>query len=132
MDTATAFIMGQLNRGRIQRVFDWDKALKILEEKKVGYAIAGLESDMEWTSGEILVDGELTNDSYTFLSSTWATPVIVLKESEDDDHYETIECWCYDTDEDNPHKYGSSSKWQDRHFEEWKKAKGGSDKEEKK
>ena len=55
MDTLHAFAMGEANRHRELKVFDWDR-----------------------TGGAIYANGEPVIDSYTFLASTWATPVIDL------------------------------------------------------
>lgn len=77
MDTMTAYMMGQMNRGREQKVFDWNKAASLIKELKIKNAVAGLQCDMEWTSGLILEDGEPVDDCYTYLASTWATPVLV-------------------------------------------------------
>ena len=112
MDTMQAFMNGEANRGKTDKVFDWDKALSVLHEMKAENAIAGLLEDMEWTSGEILRDGELVDDDYTYLASTWATPVLIVDG-------EVIECWCWDTEKDNPHHYDSKSKWETRHFKRW-------------
>ena len=70
------------------RVFDWLKAVELIKEHNAKDAIAGLSTDMFWTSGTILVDGKIITDSYTYLSSDWATPVIVI----DDVEYD---CWKY-------------------------------------
>ena len=78
MDTMTAFAMGEANRHRDSMVFDWDKAAAIIKERGALNASAGLSGDWEWTGGDILVDGKIPEDSYTFLSSTWATPELEI------------------------------------------------------
>lgn len=115
MNSFEAFIMGEMNRDKTERVFDWDKALKILKEKKAKHAWAGLANDMEYTAGRILVEGKPVTDSYTYLASTWATPVIVITENKDDGYLDSdmIECWVYNTEKDNPNKYSAESKWLD-------------------
>lgn len=84
MDTLSAFAMGEANRGRDSRVFDWDKAARMIREHKPKEAVAGLASDMEWTAGVIYRDGKIVDDEYTYLSSTWATPVLLLDDEEHD------------------------------------------------
>jgi len=76
MNTLRAFLVGQLNRGKEQKVFDWDRAAQIIVERGATEASAGLSGDWEWTGGQILQDGQPIpqNDTYTFLASTWATP----------------------------------------------------------
>lgn len=74
------------------KVFDWDKAAGIIVDNKPYSAIAGLALDMEWTSGEIWRDSKPVFDSYTYLYSRWATPIIVLCDK-DGNEYESIECW---------------------------------------
>ena len=64
------------------------KAVELIKEHNAKDAIAGLSTDMFWTSGTILADGKIVTDSYTYLSSDWATPVIVF----DDVEYD---CWKY-------------------------------------
>ena len=88
MDTLSAFAMGQANRGKESKVFDWDRAAEILRSKGVMNAEAGLEGDMEYTGGSILREGKPTpaDDTYVFLSSTWATPILVFDRTE-------LECW---------------------------------------
>lgn len=80
MDTLTAFAMGQANRGKEMMVFDWHRAAEILRERSASYASAGLAGDMEWTGGAILADGKPVprEETYTYLSSTWATPILVV------------------------------------------------------
>ena len=76
MDSLTAFAMGQANRDKEPMVFDWHKAARLLKESGASYAEAGLAGDWEWTGGKILEDGKPVSkdDTYTYLSSTWATP----------------------------------------------------------
>lgn len=83
------------------RVFDWLKAVELIKEYNAKDAIAGLSTDMFWTSGTILADGKIVTDSYTYLSSDWATPVIVI----DDVEYD---CWKYQHEVQN---WNSYTKW---------------------
>jgi len=71
------------SRGNEQKVFDWDKAAKIIKERDVINASAGLIEDLGSTVGNILVDGRIPEKDYTFLSSTWATPVLILGRNND-------------------------------------------------
>lgn len=91
MESAKAFAMGDLNRDRPLRVFDWDKAATIIVSKRATSAEAGLRGDWEWTGGEILADGEPVpvEDTYTYLGSTWAVPELVVGEEA------PIPCWRY-------------------------------------
>jgi hypothetical protein len=101
MNTEQAFIMGELNRGREQKVFDWDKAASLIKQHNPSEAIAGLCSDMEYTSGTIWKDGKIIKDDYTFLSSTWATPILVMDGEEHD---------CFKMQSEVP-DWNSSTKW---------------------
>lgn len=76
MDTLAAFAMGHANRGKELKVFDWEKAARIIRERNAKEASAGLSGDWEWTGGEILRNGKPVprEETYTFLASTWATP----------------------------------------------------------
>lgn len=76
MDTLSAFEIGKANRDKPLMVFDWNKAAQIIKDRKPAAASAGLQSDWEWTGGEIYSDGKPTprEDTYVYLASTWATP----------------------------------------------------------
>ena len=78
MNTMQAFMMGEMNRGKELMVFDWDKAARIIAERKPKYAAAGLRGDWEYTGGTIYEDGKPVFDDYTFLASTWATPELEI------------------------------------------------------
>lgn len=80
MDTATAFMMGDMYRGQPMRVFDWEKAAHYIRDNDIQNAEAGLSEDLEWTCGPILADGKIIakHDTYTYLASTWATPVLIV------------------------------------------------------
>lgn len=80
MDTMSAFVLAQANKNNEMKVFDWVKAAEILKERKPHSAIAGLSSDMEWTSGTIWENGEPIpkDETYTYLASVWATPVLEI------------------------------------------------------
>lgn len=101
MDTMLAFAMGEANRGREMKVFDWDKAAKIIKEKQPKTAYAGLAEDWEYTSGKIYEDGETIRTEYTYLASTWATPVLIL------DYEDEIECYVMESET----KYGAETRW---------------------
>lgn len=76
MDSMLAFARGQVNKGKTQMVFNWDKAAKIIKETGATEAGAGLSGDWEWTGGRILANGKPIpkEDTYTYLASTWAIP----------------------------------------------------------
>lgn len=76
MKTMDAFMMGSKNSNKELMVFDWDEAAKRIKEKKPKVARAGLQSDWEWTGGQIYRKGKIIpkEKTYTYLASTWATP----------------------------------------------------------
>ena len=76
MDTEKAFAMGKANKGKELMVFDWSKAAKLIAEQKPNTASAGLHDDWEYTGGKIYKNGKPVKkeDTYTYLSSTWAEP----------------------------------------------------------
>lgn len=86
MNTYQAFANGAANQGKELMVFDWDKAAKLIKERQPQEAGAGLRGDWEWTGGIIYENGEIVEDSYTYLSSTWATPELEMDG-------ETIDCF---------------------------------------
>ena len=97
-------------QGKSMMTFDWDKAAEIIKnrfnEHKDLVAEAGLEGDWNYTGGEIFNDGKPTNEDYTYLSSNWATPTLIL--SWDGIEQEEVECF---TDENE--RFKSKSKWDD-------------------
>ncbi len=104
MDTTKAMLRSMaadLQNNR-HRVFDWDKAARLIKESGAKTAGAGLESDWEWTGGEILTDGKPNKESYTYLASNWATPELTL------DDGPPIPCWVY---EDESAGWSSDTKW---------------------
>jgi hypothetical protein len=78
MDTMAAFAMGQANRGKEPKVFDWIKAAQLIVEKNPEVAVAGLMGDWNPTADTIYEDGVPKLDASAYLSSTWATPMIDL------------------------------------------------------
>ena len=101
MNTFEAFAMGEANRGKESMVFDWNKAARIIKERKPKLAEAGLRDDWEWTGGTIYKDGKPIKNDYTFLASTWAVPELKVDG-------EIIEC--YKMQSEVP-EWGSESKW---------------------
>lgn len=81
MDAATIILSTKYNE---PKVFDWEKAARIIKKTKTKTASAGLLEDWESTSGEIFLDGKpnFENNPYLFLSSTWATPILKINGKE--------------------------------------------------
>ena len=102
MNTFEAFQRNKRAReeGAKSRTFDWMKAAEIIKQLNPKEATAGLEEDMEWTAGTIYQDGKIVTDQYTYLSSSWAKPVLVCDEV-------TYDCWKYQEDDED----FSDSKW---------------------
>lgn len=83
------------------KVFDWAKAAKLITEhcmigsyfdtKKI--VEAGLMEDWSCTSGPVFSKGNIVEeeDTYTYLSSSWATPILDI---DGEEH----ECWVYATE----------------------------------
>lgn len=107
MDTMQAFVRATSAQaaGAKQMIFDWNKAAQLIKERSPRIASAGLQSDWEYTGGTIYTDedGPLTReDSYTYLSSNWATPELDL----DGDIIP-----CFITSDNNPENWDSSTMW---------------------
>ena len=96
----TAFMMGEANRNNKMKVFDWNKAAKLIVKYNLTEADAGLIEDWFWTGGNILTNGNLNINSYTYLASTWATPVLWTDE-------EIYDCWIWEDETD----WDSDTKW---------------------
>lgn len=105
MDTIKAFRLGDeaRSRGVKEMVFDWDKAARLIVEKRPSVAAAGLEADWEWTGGSIWENDAPNVDDYTFLVSCWAKPELNI----DGD---VIECWRWI---DESPGWDSDTKWPD-------------------
>lgn len=103
MATMSAYLMAQAAQGQPHRVFDWDKAARLIRERKAAEASAGLSEDWGWTGGKIFASGAPVdaNDTYVYLASNWATPVLVIDG-------ENIECWRFQKDSPN---WDSSTYW---------------------
>lgn len=81
-------------KGVKSKAFDWDKAAQIiknhLREHPDLIAEAGLRGDWDYTAGIIFENGKPTKEHYTYLSSNWAAPTLIL--SWDGDEQEELEC----------------------------------------
>jgi len=108
MDTPSAFAMWQrgASKGDPLKVFDWDKAARLIKERKPSVASAGLGLDWEWTGGDIFREGSPapTATGFTFLESNWATPEIDLDG-------EVIDCWVLSSETEgwNAHTFWPAS-----------------------
>ena len=103
MNTVKAFALAEANKDKTPKVFDWDKAARLIIQAGATEATAGLAGDMEWTSGPIFSGGEIDEDGYTYLESKWATPVLVL------DGGEEVECFVMG----NKTEGNAKTKWPD-------------------
>ena len=80
MDTMRAFANGEAAKGKEPMVFDWHKAAELINTRKPTTVSAGLSGDWEWTGGLIFEEGAPVKkeNTYTYLSSTWARPEIEI------------------------------------------------------
>ena len=78
MDSVFAMAMGMASKGNPLKVFDWKKCAEIIRDEKPQEVEAGLSEDWEYTGGVIFKDGEIVEDEYTYLASSWATPMILV------------------------------------------------------
>lgn len=95
MDSFGAMYRGMAAKaaGCPQRVFDWEKAATLIAEHKPETARAGLSGDWEYTGGDIWRSGAPApkEDTYTYLSSNWATPEL-------DMDGDLTDCWRLEND----------------------------------
>jgi hypothetical protein len=106
MDTRLGIMKAESARacGARHKVFDWEKAARLIKEARAIEAYAGLAQDWEWTGGRILLDGKPDMESYTYLCSNWATPELIIGSPDG----QPTDCWRY-TD-DGPEWY-ADTKW---------------------
>lgn len=86
MNSILAYQMALANAGAEHKIFDWDKAARIIKERKPHEAAAGLRWDWEYTGGIIYADGKPVFDGDTYLGSNWAVPELEIDG-------EIIECY---------------------------------------
>lgn len=95
-------------KGNIIKAFNWDKAAEIIKNRLKDYpnliAEAGLQGDWRFTGGIIFKEGKPIIDSYTYLSSNWATPTLIL--SWNNKEQEEIECSIKESE-----RFHCDSKW---------------------
>lgn len=91
-----------ISEGKRMRVFDWDKAARILRAQGASEAYAYLEEDEDCTGGYILQNGEIIKNEYTYLASLWARPMLRINDLED--------IPCYRNEEDTP-GWDADTKW---------------------
>lgn len=107
LDTDTIFELATVKRkaNSKMKVFDWHKAVRIIKKHNIKNASAGLAEDWSYTSDVILKNGKpitIDDDTYTYLSSVWATPVLLIEGTD-----EGIECWCWD----DHCEWGAETNW---------------------
>lgn len=111
MDTLSAWAKGVAARaaGNKLMVFDWDEAARLLKQMDAQNAEVGLESDWDWTAGNIFKDGKpiLPAEWSPYCASIWATPQIRI------DGY-VIDCWKWAEDTDG---WNAQTYWPDSALE---------------
>jgi len=91
------------------KVFDWDKAARIIKERGLTEASAGLYGDYHNTEGQILADGKPYYDDYTYLASVWAVPMLLIYNYDSDDQSYLEEIPCYLSSENTD--WDANTKW---------------------
>ena len=108
MDTFSAWMRGEaaLRSGARVKVFDWNKAARLIRERKPSEAGAGLHSDWEYTGGAIYRDGKPVpkKDTYVYLASNWATPELDLDG-------EIVDCFFLKGDEGHDESWDAGTYW---------------------
>jgi hypothetical protein len=84
------------------KIFDWDKAARIIAERKPEIAEAGLAGDWDYTGGVIYCNGEIVTSSYLYLGSMWATPTLIVDNDE-------VDCYLMESDTE----WDSKTVWPD-------------------
>ena len=78
MNIRIEFVMGELNRGKEEMVFDWNKAAMLIRDRKPKNASAGLRGNWEYTGDTIYKDGKPVRKCDPYLASTWAVPELYM------------------------------------------------------
>lgn len=92
--------LGVKSEQKTFRTFDWDAAAKLIAERRPRRAEAGLAQDWGYTGGTIYKDGKPVTDDYTYLSSWWAIPSILMNGKE-------VPCWRWESEV----AWRSDTKW---------------------
>lgn len=99
--------------GAKQKTFDWDKAAQLIKENLQQHpnliAEAGLQGDWDYTGGTIFYQGKPVVNGYTYLSSNWATPTLILT----DENWE-MEIDCFTVEQS---RFNAGSKWDEKSLE---------------
>ena len=94
--------------GRGVKSFDWDSAACLIKDRFQQHgdlkAEAGLQGDWDYTGGVIFEQGNPVSDDYTYLSSNWAKPTLIL--SWDGVEQEEVPCFT-----DECERFAAKSKW---------------------
>lgn len=96
-------LKGESNRHRDLMIFDWNKAAILIKNHPKYPDVtceAGLSGDWDYTGGVIFDCRSIVKNNYTYLSSTWATPTLII----DDDEYP---CFVMESETN----WGSDTKW---------------------
>jgi len=78
MNTLSAVLMAYSHIDDPKKVFDWNKAARLIGESGALEASAGLSQDWEYSGDTIYEDGKPVLDCHPYLSSVWATPEIEI------------------------------------------------------
>ena len=94
----------------ILNVFDWEKAAKLIRDRKPKLVEAGLEDDWDYTGGKIYENGDIVpkDKTYTYLASVWCIPKIIIDDEELD---------CFVVLESENSKWNSGTYWPEEALE---------------
>lgn len=58
----------------MSEIIDWEEVERFIEERKPLEVSAGILNDWYYTAATVYINGEWTDKSKAFVTSTWATP----------------------------------------------------------
>ena len=100
LDAARAAV----SSGNTYRVFDWQKAARLIHKHMPAIAEAGLAEDWDKTETVIWCDDHPVMGGAASLASVWATPILVM---------DGLECDCYFVARFEPIGWEGRARWPD-------------------
>ena len=94
------------------KVFDWDKAARIIKANGYKDVRAGLSEDWFWTGGGILEDGNIVDEELfrCWVHSPWDTPVIRVYSEDGEKCHTEYPCFRETSDDYIPEHWPESAR----------------------